>query len=1409
MRSQDRAERLLVPNRTRRSALTRLRAFADPACGRQASSKPRHLDASLLSLCAIFLLAVAAPSAASASFARPVLRSITESASGPFIKLGGVTVDGEDNLWAGDGSPPSALLDEFGPGFASPPNAPVSSLATVAETEPASLAVEQATGNIFLTGTIFESINPRVEVFNPKGELLAQWLKFGDSAHVAIDNSTNPLDPSACKLANCTVYVAHTEPNPEAPRGDEEAPGIERFEVDDAGQPQAAPFTATESYIEGNEIVGVPAGTEVCTTSRFTPNTKATVTDLTVDSEGNIYAIDPLCEPQSPDILEYRPSGEFVRVINGKGSPGLMGNALGGWGGDSAQLELTGVAVDAATDRLFVSLDLSFHEDEKRGAVDEFDLATGAFVGQITDGVEERPLEEPAAVAADSHDDVYVADHRRNAVEVFGPGQLLPNLRIAEASERTPTSAVLNGAVEPEGLAVTSCRFQYVTEAAFNLNVAEHGGRVSEGFADLAEGGEAPCTPAAGAIEPNHQFQQVHAQVTGLSSGTLYRYRLVARTEEPAGGAATTGALAFTAQAPSVVLGESSGNVSSAFAELHAEIHVLGAPTSYHFEYDTTPFVGTSEHGVSVPVPAAAIGSGGSTGTAVDKVTQNLSGLSEGTTYHFRVVAESLVGGKAEAAFGADETFTTTPLTAPGLPDGRAYELITPPNKGSAEDMFANDRSLGAEPGTKDRGYPAESGNGFLLETRASFGPFPGSGRSVYAFVRGAAGWTYKSLASPERGLQAIETPAFAPWDFSEVALVDQTGASASVGGRRAIVLEGPPGGQYTQLYEGQPTNGGLQDPEHTKIGTSQDFSHIVLDSRSHSICAGAEGQDEGSHSVCEYSPATGELRLADVDDAGQPLGRCGAQLGRDTEVLGSAHNAVSDARMFFTAPDPEMKAEQTTATQGCWNRETGEDPPQIYARSGRVTVNVSVPLPDVREEGRLPVQQPAAYIGASVDGSKMFFVSKEELTKDDEGIHDLELYEWESDGSGSCDSTSTDYNVASNGCLSRISHGETGHAVADLRAVRAISSDGSAVYFTSRSQLTADAPPATAEFGSEELNLYRYDTNLGLTTYVATVLEVEEPDENSGDWLEWLAGLTDGRNFAPENATNWDTSPDGDYLVFPSTRELTGYHTAGCQGLVLPDTQGSADGHCEELYRYDVTAPSGGSLTCLSCNPSNAAPVGNAEIARSYPFESATAGPVSAISTDGSLAFFDTRDALVPQDTNGTLDVYEWESDGRGGCTLVSGCVHLISSGNDSQPSLFLGASPDGADVFFGTHARLVSSDTDTAGDLYDARICAAADPCVQPPAAETAQCQGDSCQTAPPAPANASLGSLSFSGAENLAPSPPTPAAKPKAKPLTRAQKLAKALKACRRKQKRKRTQCERQARKHFAPAKKKGKR
>jgi hypothetical protein len=195
-------------------------------------------------------------------------------------------------------------------------------------------------------------------------------------------------------------------------------------------------------------------------------------------------------------------------------------------------------------------------------------------------------------------------------------------------------------------------------------------------------------------------------------------------------------------------------------------------------------------------------------------------------------------------------------------------------------------------------------------------------------------------------------------------------------------------------------------------------------------------------------------------------------------------------------------------------------------------------------------------------------------------------------------------------------------------------------------------------------------------------------------------------------------------------------------------------------------------------------------------------------LSNNGRL-FFDSSDALVPQDVNGTEDVYEYEPPGAGDCTTSSetyserseGCVGLISSGTSPEDSAFLEASETGGDVFFVTTAKLAPRDVDDAYDVYDAHECASAAPCFAAPSAVTPPCVTEaSCRPAPtPQPAIfGSPASATFSGAGNVVPSGSPPVVQPKS--LTRAQKLTQALDACKRKGRKRRAVCERRARRRY---------
>src|SRR6202034_2910188 len=91
--------------------------------------------------------------------------------------------------------------------------------------------------------------------------------------------------------------------------------------------------------------------------------------------------------------------------------------------------------------------------------------------------------------------------------------------------------------------------------------------------------------------------------------------------------------------------------------------------------------------------------------------------------------------------------------------------------------------------------------------------------------------------------------------------------------------------------------------------------------------------------------------------------------------------------------------------------------------------------------------------------------------------------------------------------------------------------------------------------------------------------------------------------------------------------------------------------------------------------------------------------------------------------------------------------------------------ASESGDDVFFLTAAQLSKRDTDTADDIYDARVDGS-----EPEPVAPVECLGDACQSAAQPPNDPTPDSLTYQGPGNLAPlalTSPKPAPRPKPKP------------------------------------------
>jgi hypothetical protein len=151
------------------------------------------------------------------------------------------------------------------------------------------------------------------------------------------------------------------------------------------------------------------------------------------------------------------------------------------------------------------------------------------------------------------------------------------------------------------------------------------------------------------------------------------------------------------------------------------------------------------------------------------------------------------------------------------------------------------------------------------------------------------------------------------------------------------------------------------------------------------------------------------------------------------------------------------------------------------------------------------------------------------------------------------------------------------------------------------------------------------------------------------------------------------------------------------------------------------------------------------------------TLGSAKYFLSNNGQVFFETGAALLPRDTNGAGDVYEF--DYYSGLHLISsgtGSGGIVISGTPPYPTtVLLGASPSGDDVFFLTRQALLPQVTgQEALSIYDARVDGGF-----PETAVSACTTADACRVAsePQPSIFGEPASQTFSGAGNLASPPP----------------------------------------------------
>jgi len=280
-----------------------------------------------------------------------------------------------------------------------------------------------------------------------------------------------------------------------------------------------------------------------------------------------------------------------------------------------------------------------------------------------------------------------------------------------------------------------------------------------------------------------------------------------------------------------------------------------------------------------------------------------------------------------------------------------------------------------------------------------------------------------------------------------------------------------------------------------------------------------------------------------------------------------------------------------------------------------------------------------------------------------------------------------------------------------------------------------------TTAYFLKDGHVYRFTVASGTATDVTPSGGVTGVLGASGDGA-YLYYLTADGLYLRQGGPATKVADAADASNYPPSVGTSRVAANGALVFISSVSLGEADtGGFAQVYLY---RPSAAELTCVSCNPTGARPLGPAvvagAVANGQSPESTRIYKPRVLAADGARVFFESEDALVLTDTNGRRDVYEWEAGGVGSCARADGCLGLISSGRSEGNASFLDASADGDDAFFLTAGSLVETDP-TGVDVYDARVGGGF-----PAPPKPIVCEADACQVVPGEPDDPALGTGFF---------------------------------------------------------------
>ncbi len=686
--------------------------------------------------------------------------------------------------------------------------------------------------------------------------------------------------------------------------------------------------------------------------------------------------------------------------------------------------------------------------------------------------------------------------------------------------------------------------------------------------------------------------------------------------------------------------------------------------------------------------------------------------------------------------------FGLWPGVAAALPEGRVYEMVSPLYKAGQgavlEAVAPNGESVEFDSIGSFAGnlWPNEAGNHYLARrtttgwSTAAVGAPPVSGTADYSSTLERVLGDESPESSKEGAPGRIGVFLLRRTDVAD------TPENWEVAGGVDLKIIGDESAELRQKGLGE--------------GESADLCHIVIGSVEGVLLPEAEGTSDQLYDLAA-APAAGcpgsgssPLRLVSVKNRfgvhGEPeviSKYCGVALGIKT--YGSTtnnFNAISadGGEIFFTTG--------VNGVPGTACSYSGQY--QLFVRlGGERTLEVSKPLSEAEScGGEVPCpgalsRASANFVGASEDGSRVFFTTTARLSAGDQDSgNDLYMARIGCPGGEGEGCALAEREVVS---LVQVSHDSTVGQAAELQGVVGIAADGSRVYFVAQGVLSSDpnAEGQVAEDGAE--NLYVYDAQTEGVAFVADLCSGPELSGSVEDGLcpANLNSVIPGRNdMGRLGGDQAQSTPDGRFLVFSSYARLL---------------RGDTD-TAQDIYRYDAQS---GALVRVSLGEAGYEANGNnssfnatiQSAGGSRVFQEYELG-TRAVSDDGSRIVFSSAGPLSPGVVNGQVNVYEWREEvGQ----VEGGVVSLVSSGSSLSSDVDATISPSGRDVFFVTTAGLVSGDVEEDPDIYDARLGGG----FAPVGALRQPCSGDACQGPLTNPAPLLVpGSVPQAPGENFAP-------------------------------------------------------